>query len=56
MKLPAHPKALAMLAAIFPVMHRRTRCSAAWIVVTALSALFWGFFVLLATGLWFLVG
>lgn len=41
MKLPSHPKALALLAAIFPVMDRRTRRSAAWILITALSATFW---------------
>jgi hypothetical protein len=40
-KMPAHPRVLALLAAILPVMHRRTRCSAAWILVTALSATFW---------------
>jgi len=40
-KLPAHPGILALLAAILPVMHRRTRCSAAWMLVTALSAVFW---------------
>ena len=41
MKLPSHPKALALLAAIFPVMERRTRRSAAWILITVLSAAFW---------------
>lgn len=40
-KMPAHPRILALLAAILPVMHRRTRRSAAWILVTALSAIFW---------------
>jgi hypothetical protein len=40
-KMPAHPRVLALLAAILPVMHRRTRCSAAWILVTTLSATFW---------------
>jgi hypothetical protein len=39
--MPAHPRVLALLAAILPVMHRRTRCSAAWILVTALSATLW---------------
>jgi len=41
MKMPAHPKVLALLAAILPVMDRRTRSSAAWMLVTALSATFW---------------
>jgi len=41
MKMPAHPRVLALLAAILPVMDRRTRCSAAWILVTTLSATFW---------------
>ena len=41
MKLPAHPRVLALLAAILPVMDRRTRSSAAWMLVTALSATFW---------------
>jgi hypothetical protein len=40
-KMPAHPRVLALLAAILPVMRPRTRCSAAWILVTALSATFW---------------
>jgi len=39
--MPAHPRILALLAAILPVMDRRTRCSAAWMLVTALSATFW---------------
>jgi len=52
MKLPSHPKALALLAAIFPVMDRRTRRSAAWILITALSATFWLGLVLLAVLLW----
>jgi hypothetical protein len=41
MKLPSHPKALALLAAIFPVMDRRTRHSAAWVLVAGLSFMFW---------------
>ena len=40
-KMPAHPRVLALFAAIFPVMHRRTRRSAAWILVTVVSATFW---------------
>jgi hypothetical protein len=47
MKMPAHPRVLALLAAILPVMDRRTRCSAAWILVTTLSASFWTGFGLL---------
>jgi len=47
MKMPAHPRVLALLAAILPVMDRRTRCSAAWILVTTLSATFWTVFGLL---------
>ena len=39
--MPAHPRVLALLAAILPVMRPRTRCSAAWILVTALSATLW---------------
>lgn len=41
MKLPAHPRALMLLAAILPVMGRRARRSAAWVLVAALSSLFW---------------
>lgn len=55
MKLPSHPKALALLAAIFPVMDRRTRRSAAWILITALSATFWlglGLLIFLVWHLW----
>jgi len=55
MKLPSHPKALAVLAAIFPVMDRRTRRSAAWILVSALSAAFWlglGLLIFLVWRLW----
>lgn len=52
MKLPSRPKTLALLAAIFPVMDLRTRNSAAWIPITALSALFWGLLVLLGLGVW----
>ena len=52
MKLPSHPKALALLAAIFPVMDRRTRRSAAWIMISALSATFWLGLVLVVVLLW----
>ncbi|MEY3480443.1 MAG: hypothetical protein RIQ71_1218 [Verrucomicrobiota bacterium] len=55
MKLPSHPKALALLAAIFPVMDRRTRRSAAWIFVTALSSVFWLSFGLMIFLVWKLV-
>ena len=40
-KLPSHPNVLALLGAILPVMDRRTRHSAAWILVAALSSAFW---------------
>jgi len=53
MKLPSHPKTLALLAAIFPVMDRRSRNSAAWILLAALSALFWAMLALLGLGLWY---
>jgi hypothetical protein len=52
MKMPAHPRVLALLAAILPVMDRRTRRSAAWVFVTALSATFW---MVLALVLFFLL-
>lgn len=52
MKLPSHPKALALLAAIFPVMDRRTRRSAAWIMISALSAAFWLGIVLIVVLVW----
>jgi len=41
MKLPSHPNVLALLGVILPVMDRRTRLSAAWILVAALSSVFW---------------
>jgi len=41
LKIPSYPKALALLGVILPVMERRTRCSAAWILVTGLSVAFW---------------
>lgn len=40
-KLPSHPNVLALLGAILPVMDLRTRHSAAWILVAALSSVFW---------------
>ena len=55
MKLPSHPKALALLAAMFPVMERRTRRSAAWILITALSAAFWLGLGLIIILVWHLV-
>lgn len=48
MKMPSHPRALALLAAILPVMDRRTRRSAAWMLITVLSATFWSAMGLLA--------
>lgn len=52
MKLPSHPKTLALLAAILPVMDRRTRRSAAWILVAAVSTTFWFGMALLLLLLW----
>lgn len=52
MKLPSHPKALALLGAILPVMDRKTRRSAAWILVTGFSAAFWLGLALLTLFFW----
>jgi len=53
MKLPAHRKALALLAAVLPVMESRTQRSAAWILILGFCAFFWtGVAFLLVAALW----